>query len=203
MRSDVVSPLKGLCPVSRFHCLGQAEVQNLHRAVMANFDVRGLEIAMDDALFVRGFEGFTDLPRDRQCIGNRDRPARDTVGERRPLDQLHHEGLYAVRIFQPVNRCDVLVVQRRERTRLALEARQTPAILCESAGQHLDRDIALKPGVPGPIHLPHPAHSDLGADFIGAETSAGGQSHPATPPARIPIPIRPPVLPGTHPGGWH
>ena len=34
----------------------QPEVQNLHRAVGADLDVRGLEIAMDDALLVRRFE---------------------------------------------------------------------------------------------------------------------------------------------------
>ena len=31
------------------------EIEHLHRAVRAHLDVRGLEIAMDDALLVRGF----------------------------------------------------------------------------------------------------------------------------------------------------
>ncbi len=37
-------------------------------AVVAHLDVRGLQIAMDDALLMRGFEGLGDLPRDRQRL---------------------------------------------------------------------------------------------------------------------------------------
>ena len=40
----------------RLHDLGQAEVEQLHRAVRPQLDVGGLEIAMDDALLVRRFE---------------------------------------------------------------------------------------------------------------------------------------------------
>ena len=46
---------------------------------------------MDDALLVRGFERLGDLPRDRQRLVERNRPPRDAVGERRSLDELHHE----------------------------------------------------------------------------------------------------------------
>ena len=42
---------------------------------------------MDDALLVRRLERFGDLPRDRQCLIDRNRALRDPVGERRPLDQ--------------------------------------------------------------------------------------------------------------------
>ena len=38
------------------HRLGQAEVEHLHLAICSNLDVRGLQIAMDDALFVRRFK---------------------------------------------------------------------------------------------------------------------------------------------------
>jgi len=132
---------------------------------------------MEAPLFVRSFECFAHLPRDGQCVGNRDRTARDMVGERRPLDQFHHEGLHTTSIFQPVNRGDIVVVQRSERTGLALKARQSIAVLCEGFGQHLDRDIALKSPVSGAIHFPHAADSDLDGDFIGAESRPRGQGH--------------------------
>ena len=51
----------------------------------------GFEIAMDDALLVRRFERLGDLLRDRQRLVERNRPLRDAVGQRRPLDQLHHQ----------------------------------------------------------------------------------------------------------------
>ena len=53
--------------------LRQTEIENLHRAVAGQFDVRGLQIAMDDAALVRVFERLGDLLGDRQRFvkGNR------------------------------------------------------------------------------------------------------------------------------------
>ena len=48
----------------------EAEVKNLDHAVGADFDVRGFEITMNDALFMRGFEGLGDLARDGQGLGD-------------------------------------------------------------------------------------------------------------------------------------
>ena len=50
------------------HRLREAEVEYLHRAIRPHLDVGGFEIAMDDPLLVRGFEGFGDLPCDRQRL---------------------------------------------------------------------------------------------------------------------------------------
>ena len=57
----------------RLQRLCQTEVEHLDRAVGADLDVRGLQIAMDDPLLVRGFERVGDLPRDRQRLVERDR----------------------------------------------------------------------------------------------------------------------------------
>ena len=54
--------------------LREPEVQHLHRAVRPQLDIGWLEIAVDDALLVRGFERLRDLPRDRQCFVHRDGP---------------------------------------------------------------------------------------------------------------------------------
>ena len=58
---------------SRLHRLRQPEVEHLDRAVGADLDVGRLQIAMDDALLVRGFERFGDLPRDRERLVERKR----------------------------------------------------------------------------------------------------------------------------------
>ena len=71
--------------------LRQTEIQHLHRAVVAHLDVGRLQIAMDDALLVRGFERLGDLPRDRQRVGERHRALRDALREGLALDQFHHE----------------------------------------------------------------------------------------------------------------
>ena len=46
---------------------------------------------MDDALFVRRFETFRDLPCDRQCLVQRERPACDALGQVFTLYEFHHE----------------------------------------------------------------------------------------------------------------
>ena len=107
---------------ARLRCqrLGQPEVQHFHRAVGPQLDIRGLEIAMDDALLVRRFEGLCDLLRDRQRFVERDRPARDALREILTLDEFHHQRADAAGFFEAVNVRDRWMVQRRERLRLAL-----------------------------------------------------------------------------------
>ena len=53
------------------NCLGEAKVEHLDDALGRDLDVGGLQIAMDDALFVRGFERLGDLARDGQRLAER------------------------------------------------------------------------------------------------------------------------------------
>jgi len=53
----------------------EAEVQHFHHAVGPHLDVGGLQIAMDDALLVRGAQRVRDLPGDRQSVVDRDGPS--------------------------------------------------------------------------------------------------------------------------------
>ena len=72
-------------PRSSLERLREPEVEHLDRAVGPDLDVGRLQIAMDDALLVRGFERLGDLPRDGQRFVERKASARDALGEgRRP-----------------------------------------------------------------------------------------------------------------------
>ncbi len=51
--------------------LGQTEVEDLHFPARCELDVRGLQVAMDDALLVRGFEPLGDLRRNLQHLVER------------------------------------------------------------------------------------------------------------------------------------
>ena len=44
-----------------FDRFGEAEVENFHDAIGGDEDVAGFKVAVDDAFFVGGFEGFGDL----------------------------------------------------------------------------------------------------------------------------------------------
>ena len=120
--------------------LGEPEVEHLHRAVGLDLDVARLEIAMDDALLVRGFERRRDLARDAQRLverksGRRARTLREQLGQRLAFDQLHHQ------VVGPdvVQRADVGMIQRRHRACFPLEA------LGEALGGDLDGHVAAEP----------------------------------------------------------
>ena len=127
---------------SASRAFGQPEVQHLHRAVLADFDVGGLQVPMDDPLLVRGFERLGNLLGDREGLVDRDRPARNPIGERRALDKLHHEGRACTpsAFFEPVDLGDVRMVEGGEHLRLPLETREAIGIVGNSRQQDFDRD---------------------------------------------------------------
>ena len=81
---------------------------------------------MDDARLVCRLQCLGNLSRDRQCLLERDRPARDSLREVLAGNELHHEHLteagacprVRARFLHAVDLRDVRVVQRRERFRL-------------------------------------------------------------------------------------
>ena len=44
-------------------------------------------------------------------------------------------------------------------------------------GQHLNRDLAAQPCVPGPIDFFHPTRAERAEDLVGAESHAGKERH--------------------------
>jgi len=102
--------------------LGETEVQNLHRSVGADLDVRRLQVAMNDAVRVRCLETESDLLEDGEYLPDAEPPPREKLLERITLHQLHDQARSAVGLFEAVERCDVRMVERGEQLRLALEA---------------------------------------------------------------------------------
>jgi hypothetical protein len=86
------------CAVPNF-C--QTEIEHLHRTVGAQLDVRGLQVAMDDTVLVRGLERLGDLPRGNQRLVDGNRPARNAIGQRRAVNELHDERGRAVGPLEP------------------------------------------------------------------------------------------------------
>ena len=79
------------------------------------------------------------------------------------------------RFLQAVDGCDIGTIQGGEDFSLTLKARQALRVSSELRRQHLDPNLALQLRVPRSVHLPHPAHANLGSDFIRAEAGAGSQ----------------------------
>ena len=128
-----------------------------------------LQVSVDDSLLVRLFESLGDLARERQGLiqgkGTRLEPLR----QGRALDQLHDERACSFGFLEPEDRRDVRMVELGEQLRLALEPRQPLRVLCERRRQHLDRHLALEPGVGRPVDLPHSAFANFGGDLVAAD----------------------------------
>ncbi len=93
--------------------LGQAEVEDLDAAVVRHEDVLGLEIAVDDALLVRGAEAAGDLERVVDGLARRDRAAGELLAQGRSLEQLRDDVRRAVVRADVVDRHDVRMVEAR------------------------------------------------------------------------------------------
>jgi hypothetical protein len=70
----------------------QTKIEHFHGAVGADFNIGGLQIAVDDVLLMRGFERLRDLLRDRQRLVEWNRATRDALRQIVALDEFHHEG---------------------------------------------------------------------------------------------------------------
>ena len=130
---------------------------------------------MDDAVIVRRFERFGDLPRDGQNLVERQRAARDQHRQIVALDQLHHERADRLRFLDAVDRADVGMIQRRECLRFAREARQAIGIARHGLRQDLQRDLAIQLRVARAIDLAHAAGAKEREDFVGTEPGARSQ----------------------------
>ena len=103
-RGESAARRRGRQPAVASRELRQTEVEHLDRAVGRDLDVRGLQVAMDDALLVRGFEGLGDLTRDRQGFVQRNRPTSDPIGQRVALDQFEDERVGLTAVLEPIDR---------------------------------------------------------------------------------------------------
>ena len=137
--------------------LASPEIQHLDAAFGRDLDVRGLEVAVDDAFLVRVFQGFGDLARDGQRFFERNRPLRNPLGERRALDQFQHQRA----LLDAVDGRDIRMVERRQHLRLAREPRHAVGVLREGFGNDFDGDFAIQLGVGGAVNFPMPPSPSL------------------------------------------
>src|SRR4029453_15779573 len=69
----------------------QTEIQQLDDALRRDFDVPWLQVAMNAAFFVRGFERVSDLSSNLECLGYWQRASSNPIRQRRSVHQLHNQ----------------------------------------------------------------------------------------------------------------
>jgi len=165
------------------------EVHDLHRAVVADHDVRQRDVAVDQAqrpaarvaAAVRVIEprGGRGDDRGRDRVGQAAAGVRgggQQLAEVGAVDVLHREVVAAVRHVDLEHRRDVLVVEQGADPRLVEEQRAGIGIHGALLVQDLDRDLALEPAdalVASQVDVGHPTLCDGPDQPVRAEPVQG------------------------------
>ena len=148
---------------SAFERLGEPEVEDLHPPVAGQEDVRGLEVAVDDALRVRRREPVADLAAQSRAPCARERAALQPVAQRLSLEQLGDE-VRDVALVVPTSWTATIVgwLERGRRRAPPLEPPEPVGVARDVSRQDLDRDVAAEArcharGTPRPCRPPRGA----------------------------------------------
>ena len=113
-----------------------------------------LGVRRDDTLLMRRLEGFSDLLGNRQRLVYGNRPLRDPIRQRRPLNQLQDERPRPLGFLDAVDLRDVGMVETGQYLRLSLKPSEAIRRVSECVRQYLQRDLAVELGVGGLPDLP-------------------------------------------------
>ena len=89
--------------------------------------------------------------------------------ERLPFEKLEDQIVELAVAADVMDGADVRIVQRRDDAGFLLEALARFRIGRQRAGQDLDGDRAIEPGVTGAVDLAHAARADRRDDLVGAQ----------------------------------
>ena len=127
---------------------------------------------MNDVLFMRCFKRFGNLHGDFQrFLDSQDgQPSLARSASVSPENQLHHQIAFrAARLFQPVNCCNVRMIERSQHFRFALKAGEAISIMREGFWQNFDRHVSSELSIVSAIHFAHAACTDRRDDFVATE----------------------------------
>ena len=146
---------EGRVEFGQFGALGQqreAEVHHGHVPFLVNDRVARFDVAMDDALFVSGFEALGDLLGDAESFRDLQRPLLDALVEAIALNEGHRNECLAIHLGDLVNRTDVRVMEGRGGLRFTMETLAGFLVFEEVSRQELQRYRALELRVLGLVN---------------------------------------------------
>ena len=158
------------------HQLGQPEIENLGVAVSRKKDVRGLDVAMDDAFGMRSDERVGNLDGDVEKLVEFHGLAAETLLQTLAFQLLHDDERVAVVVVNLVDGADVGVVQLRGSACFTLEPLERLAIVDEGVRDELEGHVAAKTSVFRLVHDSHAAATEFSHNFVVGDRLADHRS---------------------------
>jgi hypothetical protein len=152
----------------------EPEVGDLRRADVVLHQVRGLQVAVDDALRLGVHEArgrvAQDVERSRATTASR---AGDALLERAAVHVLHREVVRAALLADVVDGDDVRVRERGGGARFRLEAPHELGVRRELRREHLERDRPVEARLHGEVPRAHAAAAERTLDPVAREDGGG------------------------------
>ena len=145
--------------------LGDAEVRDLHPALLVEQDVLRLDVAVDDALLVRVLERLADGRHDHQRLLRRQLPRLQQLPQAHAVHKLHQQVIEAVGLAEVIDGDDVGMVEPGQGLRLAREPLGKARVFLLLAGQDLERHKAVEPRLARLIDHAHAAAAQAFENF--------------------------------------
>ncbi len=127
----------------RLHQLGEAEVEDLNASIFGDEQIVGLQIAVDDAFFVRGGKAASDLHAIVNSFAEGQGTAADRLGQGLTFQQFGYEIGNAGVSSHLVDGENIGMIQRSGGPGFLLEAEQAIGVKRDESGKNFDRDVAV------------------------------------------------------------
>ena len=155
-----------------------AEVGQRHLPRRAHDDVVRLDVPVHQPPMVGVVQRLRQRAQDGEhLVGREGPPLPDDLGQRLPLQVLHHEVVPAPFLSHVVDGNDVGVLEPCCRPSLAQEALDELLLPHQVRGQHFDRYIPVEQRVVSLVDRAHPTAADLGLNLVFAQPRAAQIIH--------------------------
>ena len=146
--------------------LGEAKIQDFDAAAVGNENVGGLDVAMDDALFVGGVESIGKLDADFNGARNGKGAEGDGFVEGLAFEQLHGDEGAAILFFDGVNGANAGMIERGGRAGFAEETFEGLFVAMRGFRKKFQGDTAAELGVFSFVNDAHAAFAELAEDAV-------------------------------------
>ena len=148
---------------------GQAKIKYFYVPVRRHSQIRGLDIAVNDALLVRGCQSFYQLHDQVERLALIKWAGNQFFFQRYARNQFHHQKIGVIPGVEVVHNCDVWMSQAGKGKGFFTEA-AAGSLIGETAGrQYLQGDIAVEALVTSPVDNAHTSGANLLRDVVAAK----------------------------------